>query len=302
MFEKDLCDIIKDKKENSVYLPKVLLPENVTVTNSLQEAVDESAMIVHVVPSQFTREVLRRLVPNISGDPIIVCCTKGIETETLLPMSGVFKETLPERLHSKLSFLSGPSFAKEVVKRLPTAVSVASYEKEIGLTVQSVFNTSYFRVYTNSDVIGVELGGALKNVIAIAAGVSDGLGLGHSSRAALITRGLTEITRLGVAMGANASTFAGLSGLGDLVLTATGELSRNRTVGYKLGLGMKLSDILSDMKMVAEGVNTTAAAYQLSKRYGVEMPITEQVYNLLYKESKPMDVVSILMGRELKAE
>ncbi len=185
---------------------------------------------------------------------------------------------------------------------MPTAVSVASRNPEAAQRVQNTFNCDYFRVYTNPDVIGVELGGALKNVIAIAAGCSDGLGYGHNTRAALITRGLSEIARLGMAMGANPLTFSGLSGMGDLVLTCTGELSRNRTVGFRLGQGAKLNDILSEMKMVAEGVKTTKSAYDLSRRYSVTMPITEQVYKLLYEEKEPGQVVRDLMGRDLKSE
>jgi len=198
--------------------------------------------------------------------------------------------------------LSGPSFAEEVVKRLPTAVTVAAEDNETGMLLQDVFNTDYFRVYTNTDVLGVELGGALKNVMAIASGISDGMGLGASTRAALITRGLTEMIRLGIAMGAQEKTFGGLSGLGDLVLTCTGTLSRNYTVGYKLGRGEALNDIISSMKMVAEGVATSKSAYELSKKHNVEMPIVEQIFRVINENKNPVDAVRELMTRTLKAE
>ena len=202
----------------------------------------------------------------------------------------------------RISVLSGPSFAEEVIKRLPTAVTIASEDNDTGLLLQDLFNTDYFRVYTNTDVPGVELGGALKNVMAIASGISDGLGLGASTRAALITRGLAEMIRLGVAIGGREKTFGGLSGLGDLVLTCTGTLSRNYTVGYKLGRGEKLTGILSNMKMVAEGVATSKSAYELSKKHNVEMPIIEQIYKVINEEKKPVDAVKELMARSLKAE
>ena len=219
-----------------------------------------------------------------------------------MSMSQVLKEVLPAPLHENLVYLSGPSFAKEVIKKTPTAVSVASENEEACTIAQQVFATQFFRVYTNSDVIGVELGGALKNVIAIAAGTSDGLGFGHNTRAALITRGLAEISRLGVLVGANPLTFSGLTGLGDLVLTCTSDLSRNRSVGLQLGKGKKLKEILDDMKMVAEGIKTTKAAYHVAKKLNVEMPITEQIYYLLYEDKLAKDVVTQLMSRELKCE
>ena len=201
-----------------------------------------------------------------------------------------------------MAVLSGPSFALEVSKESPTAVTIASKNEELEEQLQHIFSTSYFRVYTNTDVIGVELGGALKNVIAIAAGISDGLGFGNNTRAALITRGLSEISRLALKMGANPSTLSGLTGLGDLILTCTGELSRNRSVGIKLGKGMALNHILKDMRMVAEGIKTTKSAYDLSKKKGISMPITEQVYFILYQDKNPKEAVTELMDRELKVE
>jgi glycerol-3-phosphate dehydrogenase (NAD(P)+) len=302
VYEKDLAERIIKNRVNDLYLPDFKIPDNLFITSSLWDALKGKDIIVSAIPSHVLRKVLTDLAPFLLENNIIVSCTKGIENDTLMTPSGIIKDILPKGLHTRLAFLSGPSFAVEVARKLPTAVSVASYDRDIGLRVQSAFNTPYFRVYTNPDVIGVELGGALKNVIAIASGVSDGLNYGHNARAALITRGLREISRLGVAMGANPLTFSGLSGLGDLVLTCTGELSRNRTVGYKLGQGMKLKEILSEMKMVAEGIRTTKSAFELSRKYGVEMPITEQVYKLLYEDKDPKAVVKDLMGRALKDE
>jgi glycerol-3-phosphate dehydrogenase (NAD(P)+) len=217
-------------------------------------------------------------------------------------MSEVLREVLALKNGKRLAILSGPSFALEVSKEVPTAVTIASENQELAEEVQHIFSTSYFRVYTNPDVIGVELGGALKNVIAIAAGISDGLGFGYNTRAALITRGLAEISRLALKLGADPLTLSGLAGLGDLILTCTGELSRNRSVGIKLGKGIELTHILKDMRMVAEGIKTTKAAYDLSKKMKVEMPITEQVYYILYQNKNPKEAVIELMGRGLKVE
>ena len=302
VFEPDLCEILEKENENPVYLPGFRLSKNIIPTTSLARTCLNKEMVVSVTPSHVVRGIISQTIPHLSNESIIVSASKGIENDTLMPMSDVFKSVLPPLLHKQLVFLSGPSFAGEVVKEAPTAVSVASESEEAAQAAQKTFSTPSFRVYTSSDVTGVELGGALKNVIAIAAGASDGLGFGHNTRAALITRGLAEITRLGVRMGANPLTFSGLSGLGDLVLTCTGDLSRNRTVGLKLGRGMTLQDILSEMKMVAEGVKTTKAAYRLAKRCGVEMPITEEIYRLLYEDAPAKDVVTRLMTRDLKCE
>lgn len=302
VYEDDLAGRMRDTRVNDLYLPGFKLPENLRVDSRLGETVKDKDIIVTVTPSHVTRNVLTGLLPEIREGAIFVSASKGIENDTLMTMNDVMEDVLPKGFHHRLAFLSGPSFAKEVCKKMPTAVSVASRSPETALRVQNIFNCDYFRVYTNPDVIGVELGGALKNVIAIAAGCSDGLGYGHNTRAALITRGLSEIARLGMAMGANPLTFSGLSGMGDLVLTCTGELSRNRTVGFRLGQGATLKDILSEMKMVAEGVKTTKSAYDLSQKYSVTMPITEQVYKLLYEEKEPAQVVRDLMGRDLKSE
>lgn len=304
VYEKGLLEIIKDKRENTLYLPGCILSENINPTGDLQKAVDSCDIIVSVIPSHAVREVFMRLKDYMLDVPV-VSATKGIEVDTLQTVSQMLSDILSPAVLRRYAVLSGPSFAKEVVKKLPTAITVAAYDEHLSREIQSLFARPYFRVYTNPDVIGVEIGGALKNVIAIATGCSDGLGFGHNTRAALITRGLAEIKRLGMAMGAQASTFYGLSGIGDLVLTCTCELSRNRTLGYRLGQGMKLREIFSELSergMVAEGVKTTSAAYELSKRYNVSMPITQEVYKLLYEEKDVHQVVHDLMMREIGGE
>ncbi len=302
VYEKDLAEEMQNARENRVYLPGHRLSDNIAVTSSIKDAVSDAEIIVSVVPSHVARGVIKELVPFVSKDTIIVSATKGIENNTLMLISDVFKDILPKSFHKNLTFLSGPSFAKEVVQKMPTAVALASYDKKAGESVQNAFSTEYFRVFTNSDVIGVELGGALKNVIAIATGIADGMGFGHNTRAAIITRGLAEMTRFGIAMGAEPATFAGLSGLGDLILTCTGELSRNRTVGIRLGKGEKLKNILASMKMIAEGVKTTKAAYELSKKYSIEMPIINEVYYILYEDKDVMASAKDLLKRDLGEE
>ncbi len=300
--EEELYQIVVKTRENTFFLPGVKLAQNITAVNSIEEAVKDRVVVVCVVPSHGVRDIFQKAAPFLPKDTIVVSASKGLEQETLLTISQILKQTLPKTIHKNISVLSGPTFAKEVSRKLPTAICAASSKKAAAEKVQQLFNTNSFRVYTNDDMIGVELGGALKNVIAIAAGISDGLGLGMNARAALITRGLAEISRLGVSMGADPATFAGLSGLGDLVLTCTGELSRNRSVGMLIGKGRKLPDILSEMKMVAEGVKTAEAAYALAKKNDVEMPITEQVYRVLYENKSPKDAVMDLMTRRLKEE
>jgi glycerol-3-phosphate dehydrogenase (NAD(P)+) len=302
VFEEDLAERMRQTRVNNLYLPGSVLPDDLDITHDLGWSADGADIILVVTPSHVTRGILQKLSGHVKDGACFVSATKGIENDTLMTMAEVMEDVLPKSFGARASFLSGPSFAREVIRKMPTAVSVASRDPATARRIQAAFNTDYFRVYTNPDVIGVELGGALKNVIAIAAGCSDGLGFGHNTRAALITRGLAEIARLGVAMGANPLTFSGLSGMGDLVLTCTGELSRNRTVGYKLGEGMKLDDILAEMKMVAEGVKTTKSAYGLSRKYSVSMPITEQVHALLYDGKEPKRVVRELMTRDLKSE
>ncbi|MBI5632499.1 MAG: NAD(P)-dependent glycerol-3-phosphate dehydrogenase [Nitrospirae bacterium] len=296
--EKDVADEIKDKCRNSIYLPDVPLPAGLKATSSIEEAVKKSRYILNVVPTQFTRSVFQEAVRYISGDAVMISASKGIEHGSLLLVSDI----LSELTGRPVAALSGPSFAKEVIRKLPTAVTLAAADIDTGLLLQEIFNTGYFRVYTHTDIIGVEMGGALKNVVAIASGICDGLGLGHSARAAVITRGLVEISRLGKVMGADPTTFSGLSGLGDLVLTCTGPLSRNYSVGVSLGKGMKLKEILSSTRSVAEGVATSHSAFELAHKKGVEMPIVEQVYEVLYRDKDPETAVLSLMNRALKSE
>jgi glycerol-3-phosphate dehydrogenase (NAD(P)+) len=297
-FEKDLADEINTKGVNSVYLPDTPLVAALKATHSLEEAVGKARYVVNVVPTQFTRSVFSEAASYVREDAVIVSASKGIEQGSLLTVHSVLREISGR----ETAVLSGPSFAKEVIRKRPTAVTLATENVGTGLLLQEIFNTNYFRVYTHRDIIGVELGGALKNVIAIASGICDGLELGHNARAALITRGLAEIMRLGEYMGADKKTFSGLSGLGDLVLTCTGPLSRNYSVGVKLGKGMTLPEILSSTRSVAEGVATSLSAYELSLKYGVEMPIVEQVYNVIYKGNHPAEAVNMLMNRSLKSE
>jgi len=301
-YEKETCENIVRMRENPVFLPGANIPQNISPTNSIEEACRGKDLIISVSPSHVVRSIMGKAAQFLDETTIILSASKGIENDTLLTMSGVLREVLPERLRTKIAVVSGPSFAREVALHAPTAVVVSSENEVVAGAVQEALSTPNLRVYTNPDIVGIELGGALKNVIAIAAGVSDGLGLGLNTRAALITRGLAEISRLGVKIGANPLTFAGLAGMGDLVLTCTGDLSRNRTVGLKLGRGKTLAEILAEMKMVAEGIKTSRAARELGRRHGVEMPITEQVYLLLYENKPAKQAVVELMSRELKTE
>ena len=291
-----------NRDRRSPYLPDAQLPDALTVVDDIEAAVSGAELVVSVSPSQFVRQVMTGAAPHMRDDAILVSASKGIELGSLLRMDEVLSEAVPGDIMERFAVLSGPSFAHEVAAEAPTAVVVAGRSESVATTVQSVFQTSYFRVYTTTDVVGVELGGALKNVIALAAGVAAGLGFGHNTGAALITRGLAEMTRLGVAMGARRETFYGLAGMGDLVLTCTGSLSRNRTVGYRLGQGERLEDILADMNAVAEGVRTSEAVFELSRRHGVEMPITEEVHAILHEGRSPSDALAALMRRDPKPE
>jgi glycerol-3-phosphate dehydrogenase (NAD(P)+) len=299
---RELCDAINASRENARYLPGVLLPSSLSCTHDLGAAVDGAGMIVLVVPSHAMREVARAAAPHVRRDVPIVSATKGVETDSLMFMDEVLAEVLPAHAHGNLAFLSGPSFAKELAMRLPTAVVVAARDAEVGSRVMKRFHTTYLRTYASDDVAGVECGGALKNVIAIAAGAVDGLGFGHNTRAALITRGLAEIAKLAMARGGSALTLAGLAGVGDLVLTCTGELSRNRTVGYELARGRTLADVLAGLGHVAEGIKTAKSAYELSQRLGVDMPITAEVHAVLYADKPLPRAVADLMARELGYE
>jgi len=299
-----VADLSRDR-ENKKYLPGYHFVDALYPTDDLAVAVKGCTTVCMVVPSHGFRRVFEAVAPFLENGCLVVSAVKGIENETLMTMTQVMAEILGGAVQDKelsLAVLSGPSFAKEVALGMPTAVTIGCSRIEKAKELQHIFGTERFRVYASHDVIGLEISAALKNIVAIAAGISDGLGFGLNSRAALITRGLAEIKRLGVQMGADPLTFFGLSGLGDLVLTCTGDLSRNRTVGLKLGQGKKLSAILDEMEMVAEGVKTTRSVYDLAKRLHVDMPILEQVYQILYKEKDCSDAVMDLLTRELKIE
>ncbi len=299
--EPDVVRDIRENGENSAFLPGVKLSANLQADDDPARALAGAQCVLVVIPSQFLRRALTDFYDLLPKRPAIVCASKGIETATLEPMSKVVAEAL-EGLHPRYAVLSGPSFAFEVSREMPTSVSLGCADKDLGRQVQELFSTPFFRVYTNTDFRGVELGGAVKNVMAIATGMADGLGFGHDARAALITRGLAEMSRLGKAMGARVKTFMGLSGMGDLVLTCTGDLSRNRQVGLKLGQGMTLEQITAGTRTVAEGVKTTEALHRLARKLQVELPITEQVYKIIYEGKSPALAVRDLMNRTLKDE
>jgi glycerol-3-phosphate dehydrogenase (NAD(P)+) len=293
---------IQDARENATYLPGLRLPDNLTATHDLEWALSGAEGVYVVVPSHGLRQVVREARPFMPARGPIVTATKGIENESLHWMTQVLEDVLPAEMHRQVCALGGPSFAREVAAGMPSAVCLASRDQAIGRVAQAQLAGDRFRVYTTEDVVGVEIGGALKNVIAIAAGAADGLGFGHNARAALITRGIAEMARLGQALGANPLTLAGLSGLGDLVLTCTGDLSRNRRVGLEMGAGRTLAEVLADMRMVAEGVKTAKSAYDLARREKVDMPITTEVYLALYEGKPPIDALSSLMSRTLRSE
>jgi glycerol-3-phosphate dehydrogenase (NAD(P)+) len=301
-YEAEVAEAINRDHRNPHYLPEIALDPALHATPDLEQAVRDAGIVVSVSPSHVVRSVMQQAAPFLHQDAMVVSASKGIENETLQTMDEVLGEVLPGALASRAVYLSGPSFALEVAQRQPTAVTVASHSTAAARRAQAIFQTPNFRVYTSPDVRGVELGGALKNVIAIAAGVVEGLGFGHNTRAALITRGLAEITRLGVALGANPLTFAGLAGMGDLILTCTGALSRNRRVGYELGRGTSLDEVLGGMIMVAEGVRTARSARDLAVREQIEMPIVEEIHAVLFESREPRAAVENLMMREPKAE
>lgn len=298
----ELAERIQRERQNHRYLPNVALPASLRATSDLEDALRGAELVVIVVPSHALREVVRAAGPYIPQGALLCSATKGIENESLMLMSEVLVDELGPEAEPRLSYLSGPSFAREVAAGQPTAVVVAGKSPQTTHVVQRMLATERFRVYSSEDVVGVEVGGALKNVIAIAAGICDGLGLGHNARAGLITRGLAEIGRMAAAKGASPLTLAGLSGMGDLVLTCTGELSRNRTVGLELGKGRKLDEILAGLGHVAEGVKTAKSAYELAGKLGVSMPIVVEVYRMLYEGKPPPQAVVDLMTRALTKE
>lgn len=301
-YEEDVAEAVNRERENTIYLPDVPLPPRLVATTDIAEAVAGAPVVVSVSPSQHVSRVMTQAAGHLDPSALVVSASKGIETSTLRTMAEVLDAALPARVARSASFLSGPSFAVEVAREVPTAVAVASDDMDAARRVQDLFQTSYFRVYTVPDVTGVELGGALKNVVAIASGMAVGLGLGHNTQAALITRGLAEIARLGTTLGADPLTFSGLAGMGDLILTCTGGLSRNRSVGVELGKGRALADILGEMRMVAEGVDTTRSAERLAAREGIEMPIVQEVHAVLFEGRSPTEAMRNLMLRDPKPE
>jgi glycerol-3-phosphate dehydrogenase (NAD(P)+) len=301
-YEDDVATAINERRENSIYLPGVELPRRLVATTDIAEVVSGAPVVVSVSPSQHVSRVMAAAAEHMDPGALVVSASKGIETSTLRTMAEVLDATLSPPIAHSACFLSGPSFAAEVAREVPTAVAVASEDESAARRVQELFQTSYFRVYTVADVTGVELGGALKNVVAIASGMAVGLGLGHNTQAALITRGLAEIARLGTALGADPLTFSGLAGMGDLILTCTGGLSRNRSVGVELGKGRSLEDILGEMRMVAEGVDTTRSTHRLAAREGIEMPIVAEVHAVLFEGRSPNEAMRNLMLRDPKPE
>jgi glycerol-3-phosphate dehydrogenase (NAD(P)+) len=301
-YKKDYVKKLLKHRVNDTYLPGIPIPEEIQITHSLDEAAINKNMIVLGTPSQFLRSVLKQIDYKDIKDNIFVSLSKGIETNTLLTMSQVIQDVYPSIDKSQIGVISGPSHAEEVSKRIPTAVVAASSEKQTSRTIQAAFMTSYFRVYSTNDILGAELGGAFKNVIAIGAGIIDGAKFGDNTKAAIMTRGIAEISRLGITMGARPETFSGLSGMGDLIVTCMSRHSRNRFVGEKIGSGIKLKDVLKNMSAVAEGVETSRSASQLAKKYKVETPITNEVYKVLFEDKDPIKATTDLMTRDMKEE
>ncbi len=299
-YEPDVADAIGARHENPKYLQGVRLADSLQATSSLADALRGAGVVVSVSPAQHVRAIMADAAQHLRDDALIVSASKGIEQDRLCTMAQVLAQVLPRG--TATAYLSGPSFALEVAQQMPTAVTIASHDEDVALRAQDLFQTPYFRPYTSQDVVGVELGGALKNVVAVASGMVTGLGFGHNTTAALITRGLAEITRLAIELGANPHTLSGLAGMGDLILTCTGGLSRNRHVGMEIGKGRTLDEVLSEMTMVAEGVATTRATHALAQRTRVEMPIASAVYQVLFENRPPADAVETLMLRDPKPE
>lgn len=301
-YKKDYAKKLIKHRMNPIYLPGIPIPKEINITYDLDEAVEKKNMIVSSVPSQYLRSILRKISYSDIKNTLFVSLSKGIENKTLLTMSQTIKDVYPDIDTSQIGVISGPSHAEEVSRRIPTAVVAASSSMETSLSIQAAFITSYFRVYTSIDILGVELGGAFKNVIAIGAGIIDGVKFGDNTKAAIMTRGIAEISRLGIAMGAKPETFSGLSGMGDLIVTCMSKHSRNRYVGEKIGSGMKLKDVLKSMTAVAEGVETSKSASQLAAKYKVETPITNEVYKVLFEDKDPVKATTDLMTRDVKEE
>ena len=300
-YETEVCSDLRDRRENRAFLPGIALPPGIRPTNDLAAAVSGKTVVVFAVPSHHLREIAVRAAPHLSPEACLVSLAKGVENGTLKRMTEVLAEAAP-KLAPRVAALSGPTFAREVAEGKPTGATVAARDLSVARRLQQALSGSRFRLYADDDVTGVEIGGALKNVMAIAAGMADGLGFGHNARALLISRGLAEISRLGVRLGAHPQTFSGLAGMGDLVLTCTGDLSRNRTVGMRAGRGERVGEILAGMTMVAEGVRTAVSAVELSRSTGVPMPISEQVHGILHEGKDVREAVNDLFSRALKRE
>ncbi len=301
-FKKDYVKLLNKKKVNEIYLPGIKIPDEIVITHDFDESTAKMNLIILAVPSQFLRGVINKTKYSDIKNSILVSVAKGIENKSLMTMSKMLKDEFPELDDSQIGVLSGPSHAEEVSRRIPTAVVAASKNIDTSRTIQSSFMTSYFRVYSSKDILGVELGGAFKNVIAIGAGIIEGAKFGDNTKAAIMTRGIAEISRLGIALGAEPETFAGLSGMGDLIVTCMSKHSRNRFVGEQIGAGKKLKEVLKSMDMVAEGVETSRSASQLSKKLNVETPITNEVYKILFEDKDPVKATNDLMTRDMKME
>jgi glycerol-3-phosphate dehydrogenase (NAD(P)+) len=300
--EEEVVAGINENRHNPMYLSDVVLPENLRATHDMGEALEGAEAAIMVVVSHAMREVAEKVKPHIGTDTMIVSQTKGVENGSFMRMTEVIEDVLGSSSHNHLAVLSGPNHAEEVGKEIPSATVVAAYDTQVAITLQEAFQAPYFRVYTNPDLVGVEIAGAAKNVVALAAGMSDGLGFGDNSKASLLTRGLAEMTRLGAALGAHPLTFSGLAGVGDLVVTCFSRHSRNRLVGERLAKGQTIEEIYADIHMIAEGVETSRGVKGLALKYGVTMPITEQVYEVLYNKRKPVDCLKDLMSRTAKEE
>jgi len=301
-FEKEVVQQIREHRENKLFLPNIILNDSINPSHDLKEVISGKKLLLSVVPTHVKRAIMEKCAAFVSPDAVFATASKGIENDTSFTMFDVIRESIPQLNEENIVVLSGPSFAREVALKVPTAVTVASKNIDVAIHVQHVFASDYFRVYVGDDPIGLEVGGAVKNIIAIASGFVDGMNLGLNTRAAVITRGLAEIRRLGMALGANPHTFSGLSGVGDLILTCTGNLSRNYTVGKMIGEGKSLAEIMADRVTVAEGVKNTKSVYHLSKKLGIDLPICHEVYRALYQEGTPSDAVRRLMTRELGNE
>ena len=300
VYEKTLCDIINKERENKWFLPDIFLPRNIVSDNSIERVSQHQKIILLVVPTQALRKIAKQLKPFIKPETIIINASKGIENDSLIPCHKIIKDSL--NTACKIATISGPTFAKEVANKVPSALLAASESEDIAKFIQKIFSSKKMKVFTSTDIMGVEMGGALKNVIAIATGICDGLNLGSNTRAALVTRGLVEIARIGTKMGAKPETFYGLSGLGDLVLTCTGDLSRNRQLGVQIGQGKPLNEITQNMRMIAEGITTVKSAHQLIQKLNIQASVMEETYKVLHEEKTPEKALNDLMELEISKE